>query len=131
MIMKRIGSLILLLGLFKSVTGVGQVYIEGVVIDTLNTPYCQLICTNGGLLNRPTVLIDYGQRYAYTGLSRQRIAGPDKQPIVFNSSIDALNFMVRQGWELVFFQVTGTESGAENRLIYLLQRKKRADIIER
>ena len=44
--MKWIGSFILLLILFKSVPCFAQVYADGVAIDTTNTPFCQLICSN-------------------------------------------------------------------------------------
>lgn len=124
--MKRIGLLILYLGLAKSVACYGQIYVNGVAIDTVNTPFCQLICSNATVLTRTSVLIDYGQRFMSTGLNRQKIAGPDKQPILFNSTIDALNFMVKQGWELVSSHVTGNTSGSESTFIYLLQRKKKA-----
>lgn len=125
--MKRTGLVIVFLSLFRLVSCFAQVYVDGVAIDTANTPFCQLICSNAGLLNKTIVMIDYGQRYVNTGLNRQRIAGPDRQPITFNSSIDALNFMVRQGWVFVSSQVTGTESGAENRFIYMLRWPKKSD----
>ena len=124
--MKRIVLSVLFIGLFKSVACLGQVYVNGVAIDTVNTPYCQLICSNATVMTRTTVLIDHGQRYVSTRLNRQKIAGPDKQPITFNSSIDALNFMVSHGWELVSFQVTGNSSGSESTFVYMLQRKKSA-----
>ncbi|GAB4050885.1 hypothetical protein [Spirosoma litoris] len=106
------------LSLFLANTSFAQVYVDGVAIDTTNTPFCQLVCTNAGGLSRARVLIDYGQHFVDNGLNRQKIAGPDKQVITFNSSIDALNFMIRNGWELVKFNLKGET------FIYLLQRKK-------
>jgi len=122
--MKRRIAISLFSGLFGSVAGFGQVYVNGVAIDTTNTPYCQLICANSTVLTKTGVTIDHGQRWVDTGLNRQKIAGPDRQPVMFNSSIDALNFMVRHGWELVSFQVTSTSSGTDCLSIYLLQRKR-------
>jgi hypothetical protein len=116
------------LSLLTAATSFSQVYVDGVVIDTLNAPYCQLICTNPAPLNRASVIIDYGQRFVSTGFNRQRIAGPDRQVINFNSTIDALNFMVRQGWELVTFQVLGTKEGSESTFIYMLRRPKRSQM---
>ena len=63
--------------------------------------------------------------YISTRLNRQRIEGLDRKPVTFNSSIDALNFMVRHGWGFVYSQVTGTESGAEGKLIYMLRWPKK------
>lgn len=116
---------IVYLSLLTATTSFGQVYVDGVLIDTLNTPYCQLICTNPAPLNRASVIIDYGQRFVSTGFNRQRIAGPDRQVINFNSTIDALNFMIRQGWELVTVQVLGTKEGSESTFVYLLRWPKR------
>lgn len=76
-------------------------------------------------MTRASVLIDYGQRYVNTGLSRQKIAGPDRQPITFNSTVHALNFMVKNGWELVSYKVIGTQAGAESTFIYMLQRQRK------
>ena len=104
-----------------------QVYVDGTAIDTTNTPFCQLICSTSNFLAKTFVTIDYGQYYIGTRHNRQRIAGPDKQPVTFNSSIDALNFMIRHGWEFVSSQVTGTESGTENRLIYMLRWPKKSN----
>jgi hypothetical protein len=123
--MKRIALLTVGFTLFLSALAFSQVYVDGIAIDTLNTPYCQLIGSNATFFTRAHITIDYGQRYVSTGLNRQQITGPDRQPITFNSTIDALNFMVRQGWELVFSQVIGKESGSESTFIYMLQRKKK------
>lgn len=114
--------LVIFLNLFICGTCLAQVYVNGVAIDTVNTPFCQLICSNAGVWTKASIVIDYGQRYVDTGLNRQKIAGADQKPITFNSPIDILNFMVRQGWELVSFKTTG---GGENVVfIYLLKRKK-------
>lgn len=124
--MKRIGFS-LLLSLFSITAGLAQVYVNNVIIDTLNTPYCQLIGTNAGSFVRAHVIIDYGQRYVNTGLNRQKVTGPDRQPITFNSTVDALNFMVRNRWELASFQVIGNKEGSESTFVYLLQRRKRVE----
>ena len=124
--MKRIGFSLLLI-LFLTTVCFGQVYVNDVAIDTLNTPYCQLIGSNAGPWVRAHVIIDYGQRYVDTGLNRQKVTGPDRQPITFNSTVDALNFMIRNGWELVSSQVVGNKEGSERTFIYLLQRRKKPD----
>lgn len=119
--MKMVSLVLLFVTLFHYVDCVGQVYVDGVAIDTVNIPFIQLIGSNGGDFNRTNIIIDYGQRAVSTAFSRQRIAGPDKQPMNFKSTVDALNFVTKQGWELVAF-----DSSASNVYIYVLQRKKRA-----
>lgn len=109
------------LSLFISNTCLAQVYVNGIAIDAVNTPFCQLICSNADALTKANVVIDYGQRYVETGFNRQKIAGADKQPISFNSPIGALNFMIGRGWELVSFKLTGT--GPTTTYTYLLKRK--------
>ncbi|GAB2545309.1 hypothetical protein [Spirosoma aerophilum] len=116
------------LSLLTATASFGQVYVDGVVIDTLKTPYCQLICSNPAPLNRASVIIDFGQRFVSTGFNRQKITGPDRQVINFNSTIDALNFMVRQGWELVTFKVLGTKEGSESTFVYMLRWPKRNQV---
>lgn len=118
---KLLGSIILLLNLLKCSTGLSQVYVDGIAIDTVETPFIQLISSNGGNSNRTNIIVDDGQRSVSIAFSRQRIAGPDQQPINFRSTIEALNFFVKQGWELAFF-----ESGSANIYVYLLRRKSRS-----
>jgi len=124
--MKPVLLLTLFFGLMTTTASLGQVYVDGVLIDTLNTPYCQLVGSNASLFSKAHITIDYGQRYLNSGLNRQQISGPNRQPVVFNSTIDALNFMVRQGWELISTQVIGNESGSESTFIYMLKRRKPA-----
>lgn len=97
--MKALRILFLMLAL--PIAGYGQIYVDGALIDTLNTPYCQLICTNATGLSNTRVRIDYGQRFVNNLLGRQKITGENREAIIFNSSIDALNFMSKQGWVLV------------------------------
>lgn len=118
---KTAGLTTLFISLLWSISCIGQVYVNGVAIDTVETPFIQLIGSNSGDLNRTSIIIDYGQGSVSTAFSRQKISGPDKQPISFRSTIDALNFVVKQGWELVLF-----ESASPNLYVYILQRKKRA-----
>ncbi|GAB3569279.1 hypothetical protein GCM10027578_23380 [Spirosoma luteolum] len=81
-----------------------QLYVNGNPIDSA-TVYCQLFCQNVTPLLPARVAIDYGQPFQlYRALRRQKITGPDKKPVFFESAAGALNFMDRNGWELVSFQ---------------------------
>lgn len=118
--MKILLLILFVLSVFRHTNCVGQVYVDGVAIDTVDTPFIQLIGTNGGGLTRVSILIDSGQKPVSIPFSRQRIAGPDKQPIQFRSTIDALNFITKQGWELIAF-----DSSSDNVYVYLLRRRMR------
>ena len=104
-------------------TGFSQVYVNDVAIDSLN-PYCQLICDNAALLARATIVIDFGQKFVDLGTNRQKVTGPDGRPVIFNSPMHALNFMARNGWELISAQVIGTAAGQDSKFVYLLRRKR-------
>ncbi|MGF7214666.1 hypothetical protein GGR92_000806 [Spirosoma lacussanchae] len=98
-----------------------QVLVDGVNINQEEITYCQLLTGSA----RPTVstyaYIDYGQPSPFA--RRQVISGADKQQIRFGSSMDALNFMVRNGWELVSSHITSDKDGAADRFIYLFRKR--------
>lgn len=98
-----------------------QVFVDGVNVNDRDITYCQLITGSAGLSGGTFVYIDYGQRSPLA--KRPVVAGPDRQPIRFNSVMDALNFMIRNGWELVSWQVTSDEDGDSDEFIYLLRKR--------
>jgi hypothetical protein len=101
----------------------GQVLVNGVDINKLDVAYCQLIGVNATILSRPRVWIDYGQiGFVEINSNRQNISEINGQAIEFNSVIDALNFFIKNGWELVSNQVTETDE-TQRRFIYLLRKK--------
>ncbi|MBD2703278.1 hypothetical protein IC229_21715 [Spirosoma sp. BT702] len=111
--------LTLCLSMFIVSNTMGQLFVNDIPIDTLNTPFCQLICENAEPLSKARILIDFGQSFVDNGINRQKFMDAAKKAITFNSNVDALNFMVRHGWELASFKMRG------DKFIYLLQRKKR------
>ena len=101
----------------------GQVYVDGENINEKDIQFCQLYVRNPTPLSRTEAWIDYGQRFVRSSWRRMQIAGADNKPIIFNSSIDALNFMVRHGWELVSSEITHDKEGSEDLFLYLLRKK--------
>jgi len=89
--------LIIILTLFLSITMFGQTN------DTLSirqdTYYCELVGTAKFLSKKVTVEIDFGENAKFFADNRYKDPATGK-PAVFNSMIDALNFMGKQGWEL-------------------------------
>lgn len=70
--------------------------------------YCEVIATPRLLSNRVTIEINYGEEQPYWRDNRFTIEGRLKK---FNSVIDALNYMGREGWLFVnAFPVTSGTS---------------------
>lgn len=99
-----------------------QVKVEGVDINELDIEFCQLMGYNKSLFGQKIIItIDYGQKHK--AFQSQLITGLDEKAKVFNSVVDALNFMSKNGWEYVsnFAVSQSTGSAVYN---YLLRRKK-------
>ena len=85
--------------------------------------YCQLVGTGRLLSNRVDVSIDFGQQ---TNLfTDTRLRDESGKVVVFNSMVDAMNFMGADGWE--FIQAYAVTSGNSNVYHWLL--KKKIDIL--
>ncbi len=61
--------------------------------------YCQVIATPVLFSNRVTISIDFGEQKSY--LKDNRLKTYDGKLEKFNSIIDALNFMGREGWMFI------------------------------
>ncbi len=72
--------------------------------------YCKIIGSHKVLSSKVTVLIDFGQETSLFATNKLR--GDDGKPIVFNSMIDAMNWMGADGWELVLAYVEADVSGS-------------------
>ncbi len=83
--------------------------------------YAELIGTRRAFSNNITVIIDYGQDSKLFAV--ERIVDPRTgKPKVFNSMIDALNFMSENGWE--FVQAYVASANNTNTFFWLLKRDK-------
>ena len=61
--------------------------------------YCEIVATPKFFSNKTTVELDFGQFSGFWSADRQLV---DEQgnTIVFNSALDAANYMARRGWDL-------------------------------
>jgi hypothetical protein len=59
--------------------------------------YCEIVGTEKLLSTKVTITVDFGQRMKL--FADNRMKDEAGKPLVFNSMIDALNFMGKQGWE--------------------------------
>ena len=73
--------------------------------------YCEIIGQTHTLSSRVDVELDFGQSYSFWSSDR-RLFDENGKKIVFNSMLDAANYMARRGWELeVAFPVVSISSG--------------------
>lgn len=109
--MKKV-FLILIASVVFALKGFGQVYVNGTNINDLNTRYCVLLATEDEF-TYPVIYVDYGQKsqnsidYVLSDNS-----GAKKH---FNSDVDALNYMFKNGWELFSTRTEG-KVGGDNRI---------------
>jgi hypothetical protein len=82
--------------------------------------YCEIVSSPGLAGAKITVEIDFGQKTKV--FQDTRLKGKDGKPIKFNSTIDALNYMGSDGWELVQVYTT-TYSADTFRYHYLLKKE--------
>lgn len=96
-----------------------QVSVEGVDINALGIKYCEIKGYSASTTNqRVSIVVDYGQDFK--AFKPQVIRGEDGKPVVFNTMIDALNFMEKNGWEYINSHAVAG-AGVYN---YLLKRKE-------
>lgn len=82
--------------------------------------YCEIVGTAKLLSTKVTVQIDFGQGTKL--FADNRYKDESGNPISFNSMIDAMNYMGKQGWEFVqAYAVTIGNTGAVYR--YVLKKK--------
>ena len=87
-------------------------------VETPKFAYCEIVGTSKLFSTKVNISIDFGQRTKF--FSDNRMRDPETGEVMeFNSMIDALNFMGRQGWE--FTQAYAVTSGNQNVYHYLLQ----------
>ena len=98
-----------------------QVMVNGVDITTADIQYIQLVGTTKLLnLNEVTINVDYGQDLKWNS-PRQAIKGSDGKNMSFESMVDALNFMYKNGFEFVSREVITV--GQQNVYHFLLKRR--------
>ncbi|HEX5172087.1 MAG TPA: hypothetical protein VFW11_23075 [Cyclobacteriaceae bacterium] len=80
--------------------------------------YCEILGTEKFLSTKVTITVDFGQKMKFFADNRMR--DETGKPIVFNSMIDALNFMGKQGWE--FAQAYAITISNQNVYHYLMKK---------
>lgn len=99
-----------------------QIKVDDVDINALPIDYCQIVGVNKGLINkRLVVFVDYGQSKSLG--EDTSIKDKDGKTLIFNSTIDALNFFEKNGWEYKeSYMISYPNSGVYQH--FILKRKK-------
>lgn len=81
--------------------------------------YCEIVGYQKLMSNKVTIRIDFGEHMK--AFASNRLSDPATgKPRVFNSMVDALNFMGKEGWE--FVQAYNVPVGDINYFHYLMKK---------
>ncbi len=98
--------------------------VNDVPIKDIDVDYVQIVGTSRLLSNKVTIEIDFGQENKLFSSDKDtRIRDVNGKNMVFNSMVDALNFMTKNGFEFVQAYAFNT-SNNQNVYHYLLRKKK-------
>lgn len=108
--------------LLFSLASFGQT-INGVAIKDLDVQYLQIIGTSKFMSSKLNIRIDIGQRTKLMSSNSQTagIKDANGEVLIFNSIIDALNFMSANGYEFVTSNIVVEED--QNVYYYLMKKK--------
>lgn len=97
--------------------------VNDIPIRDIDVNYVQIVGTSRLLSNKLTIEIDFGQENKLFSSDKDtRVKDVNGKNMVFNSMIDALNFMTKNGYE--FVQAYALTLSNQNIYHYLLQKKK-------
>lgn len=98
--------------------------VNNIPINELDVDYVQIVGTSKLMSNKLTIEIDFGQNTKFFSSGKETIVkDEDGKNTVFNSMIDALNFMTKNGFEFVNAYAI-TVSSNQNVYHYLLRKKR-------
>lgn len=95
--------------------------VNDVPLSEIDVDYIQIIGTDRMMSNRVTVRLDFGQLNR-VWVRDTVIRDGNGNLVVFNSMIDALNFMSRHGYDFVQALINNSDSSSE--YIYILKKKQ-------
>ena len=98
-------------------------FVNGIALDSIKTEYVQIIGTSKLLSTKLNIDLDFGQYNSIWKYSDTEVKNSLGKRVDLNSMIDALNFMVKNGYEYVnSYAITVSN---QNVYHYLLRRIKR------
>lgn len=85
--------------------------------------YCTIIATEKFLSNKVNIELDFGQKMKY--FADNRLKDEKGKAIVFNTNVDAMNYMGKQGWEFSQVTMVAVPNGlGSSTLVYVTVMKK-------
>jgi hypothetical protein len=112
--------LLVLTIMFFTQLSFSQVFVEEQNINELDIKYIQLVGVNTSMFGvKIKVFVDYGQKAKF--MKADGIKNSKGETKKFNSMMDALNFMNKNGWKFVNY--TETIVGSKLRYLYLLEKE--------
>lgn len=97
--------------------------VNDVPIKNIDVQYVDIVGTSRILSTKLTVDIDFGQENKLFSSNKDtRIKDADGKNLIFNSMVDALNFMTKNGYE--FVQAYAVVVSNQNVYHYLLRKRK-------
>lgn len=109
--------------LFLFVTYTNAQTVNDIPITEIDVEYLQIVGTSRLLSNKVTIEIDFGQHSKFFGSGKEtQIKDKDGKKLVFNSMIDALNFMSSNGYS--FVQAYAISENNQNVYHYLMRKNK-------
>ncbi len=96
--------------------------VNDIPIKDLDVEYVQIVGTSKFLSTKLNIELDFGQQNKFWTNKEYQVKDSEGKKIDFNSIIDALNFMTRNGFE--FVQAYAFNVSNQNVYHYLLRKKK-------
>jgi len=97
--------------------------VNDIPLKEIDVEYVQIVGTSKFLSTKVTIEIDFGQKTKFFSSGKETDIKDEKgEKLVFNSMIDALNFMVENGFE--FVNAYAISVGNQNVYHYLLRNTK-------
>jgi hypothetical protein len=113
-----------LLTIFVMTFGISTIYaqtVNDIPIKEIDVEFVQIVGTSKLFSNKLTIEIDFGQENKFWSQKDTQVKDADGKKMVFNSMIDALNFMSKIGYN--FINAHAITIGNQNVYHYLLQKK--------
>jgi len=95
--------------------------VNDIPISDIDVEYVEIVGTSKLLSNKVTIEIDFGQENKIFNSKDTQVKNKDGRLLVFNSMIDALNFMSANGYK--FVNAYAITIGSQNVYHYLLKKE--------
>ncbi len=108
-----------------TVFGLSSVYsqtVNDIPIKEIDVDYIQIVGTSKLFSNKFTIEIDFGQENKYWSAKDTQVKDDNGKLVVFNSMIDALNFLSNNGYE--FVDAYAITISNQNVYHYMLKKKE-------